>query len=75
MADIPEKTIHTATEVNSDPAARNIRLAVVVSSEKVANAIREIYYAMVPETSAAIKIFTNHAAAETWFSRPLDQMV
>ena len=75
VADIPEKAIRSAIEANSDPAARNIRLAVVVNSEKVANAIREIYYAVVPETSAAIKIFTDLKTAETWLSRPLDQMV
>jgi hypothetical protein len=75
VKDIPEKAIHTAIEVNSDPAARNIRVAVVVNSEKVANAVRELYYQTVPETSAAIKIFTDMDAAEAWLSRPLDQMV
>jgi hypothetical protein len=75
IKEIPEKAIHTAIEVNSDPAARNIRLAVVVNNDILANAIREIYYAVVPETSAAIKIFSDMDAAETWLSRPLDQMV
>jgi len=46
-----------------------------VASDKVANAVREIYYAVVAETSAAIKIFTDMEAAETWLSRPMDQMV
>ena len=75
VKEIPEKAIHTAIEVNSDPAARNIRVAVVVNSEKVANAVRELYYQSLPETSAAIKIFTDIEAAEAWLSRPLDQMV
>ena len=75
IKEIPEKAIHTAIEVNSDPAARNIRLAVVVNNDQLANAIREIYYAVVPETSAAIKIFSDMDAAEAWLSRPLDQMV
>ena len=75
IKEIPEKAIHTAMEVNSDPAARNIRAAVVVASDKVANAVREIYYAVVAETSAAIKIFTDIEAAEAWLVRPLDQMV
>ena len=75
VANIPEKAIRTAIEANSDPAARNIRLAVVVNNDRVANAIREIYYAVVPETSAAIKIFTDLEGAEAWLSRPLDQMV
>jgi hypothetical protein len=75
IKEIPEKAIHTAIEVNSDPAARNIRLAVVVNNEQLANAIREIYYAVVPETSAAIKIFSDIDQAEAWLSRPMDQMV
>jgi hypothetical protein len=75
VKEIPEKAIHTAIEVNSDPAARNIRVAVVVASEKVANGIRDMYYQSLPETSAAIKIFTDIDEAEAWLSRPLDQMV
>ena len=74
VEEIPEKAVHAAIEVNSDPAARNIRVAVVVNSEKVASAVRELYYQSLPETSAAIKIFTDIAVAEGWLSRPLDQM-
>jgi len=75
VKDIPEKAVQTAIEVNSDPAARNIRVAVVVNSDKVADSIRELYYETLPETSAAIKIFSDIDAAEAWLSRPLDQMV
>ena len=75
VTEIPEKAIRMAIEANSDPGARNIRLAVVVANDKVAKAIREIYYAVVPETSATIKIFSDMDAAEAWLSRPLDQMV
>ena len=75
VKDIPEKAIQTAIEVNSDPAARNIRVAVVVNSEKVAQSVRDLYYQSLPETSAAIKIFTDIDAAEAWLVRPLDQMV
>ena len=71
---IPEKAIHAAIEVNSDPSARNIRLAVVVEGEPLANSVREIYYAVLPETSAAIKIFTSLDAAEAWLARPLDRL-
>ena len=74
VKEIPEKAIHAAIEVNTDPAARNIRLAVVVKDEKLKNAIREIYYSVTPETSAAIKIFSDMEAAEAWLSRPLDQL-
>jgi hypothetical protein len=74
IKEIPEKAIRTAMEVNSDPTARYIRLAVVVKDDKLAKAIREIYYSSSPETSAAIKIFSDLEAAETWLARPLDQM-
>jgi hypothetical protein len=75
VQEVPEKAVQAAIEVNSDPAARNIRVAVVVSSEKVANAVRELYYESITEASAAIKVFTDIQAAETWLIRPLDQMV
>lgn len=74
VQEIPEKAIRTAMSANSDPAARNIRLAVVVASQQVADGIRKIYYSVTPETSAAIKIFTDMDEAEAWLSRPLDQM-
>ena len=53
--------------MNSDPAARYIRPAVVVNNVKLADAVREIYYAAIPETSAAIKIFP------IWIARSLAQ--
>lgn len=72
--EIPEKAIRTAMSANSDPAARYIRLAVVVANQAVADAIRKIYYSVTPETSAAIKIFTDMDEAEAWLARPLDQI-
>ncbi|MCK7516280.1 MAG: hypothetical protein MZV64_00390 [Ignavibacteriales bacterium] len=41
VADIPEKAVRMAVEANSDPSARNIRVAVVVADESAANAIRQ----------------------------------
>lgn len=72
--EIPDKAIHAAIEVNSDPAARFIRLAVVVKNTAVADSVREIYYSVVPDTSAAIKVFSDLDTAEAWLSRPLDQL-
>ena len=46
----------------------------VVKDDTLANAVREIYYSSAPETSAAIKIFTDMDTAEAWLIRPLDQM-
>ncbi len=66
VKEIPAKAVNVAIEVNSDPAARNIRVAVVVASDKVGNAVRELYYQSLPETSAAIKIFSDLDLAEVW---------
>ncbi len=75
VGEISEQAVHAAIDVDSDPAARNIRVAVVVANEEVARAVREVYYAALPETSAAIKIFSDMNEAETWLGRPLDQIV
>jgi hypothetical protein len=72
---VPELAVRTAIEVNSDPTARYIRLAVVVASNEVADAIRKIAALALPETSAAIKIFTNIEEAEAWLGRLLDQIM
>ena len=63
-----------ALEVNSDPAARNIRVAVIVSSEAVRLAVEEIT-AMSTFGSARIAIFADIAEAEDWLSRPLNTLV
>jgi len=72
---VSEAAIKTAIEVNSDPAARNIRLAVLVANDQVADAIRQIAALALTTASAAIKIFTSMDEAEAWLSRPLDQIV
>ena len=74
VKELNEKAVRTAVEVNSDPSARNIRLAVLVAGEGAAKAIREIAALALPETAAAVKIFTSMEEAELWLSRPLDQM-
>jgi len=74
VKEIPEKAIKMAVEANSDPSARNIRLAVVVADEKVAEAIRNVAALALPETAAALKLFTDINEAEGWLARPLDQI-
>lgn len=74
VADIPEKAIRMAVDANSDPSARNIRAAVVVASEAVAEGIRKVAALAETESAAAIKIFTDINAAEAWLARPLDQI-
>jgi hypothetical protein len=74
VKEIPEKAIRMAVEANSDPSARNIRVAVVVADEKVAEAIRSVASLALPGTASAMKIFTDIDEAETWLARPLDQI-
>jgi hypothetical protein len=74
VKEIPEKAIRLAVEANSDPSARHIRVAVVVADQKVANAIRDVAALTLPETAAAMKLFTDINEAEAWLGRPLDQI-
>ena len=74
VKEIPEKAIRTAVEANSDPSARNIRVAVVVADDKVAQAIRNVAALALAGSASAMKIFTDMDAAEAWLSRPLDQI-
>ena len=74
VREIPEKAIRMAVEANSDPSARNIRVAVVVADQNVADAIREVAARALPGTAAAMKIFADLDEAEAWLARPLDQI-
>jgi hypothetical protein len=74
VKEIPEKAIRAAVEANSDPSARNIRVAVVVADDKVAEAIRSVAALALAGTASAMKIFTDINEAETWLSRSLDQI-
>jgi len=74
LADIPEEAIRVALEVNSDPAARNIRLAVVVANQAVGDAIRKIA-ALTPGAGVQAKIFTDFYAADSWLAESLEKLV
>jgi hypothetical protein len=74
VKEIPEKAIRMAVEANSDPSARNIRVAVVVADENVAESIREVAALALPTAASAMKIFTDMDEAEAWLARPLDQI-
>lgn len=74
VKEIPDKAIRMAVEANSDPSARNIRVAVVVADESVTNAIRDVAARAVSGTASALKLFTDMDEAETWLARPLDQI-
>ena len=74
VKEIPEKAIRAAVDANSDPSARNIRVAVVVADDKVADAIREVAALALAGTASAMKIFSDINEAEAWLARPLDQI-
>jgi hypothetical protein len=72
--EISEEAIQYAVEVNTDPSVRNIRLAVVVASEAVRQAIEEIDALTVP-SGLEMAIFTDLGEAEAWLDRPLTLLV
>ena len=74
VKEIPEKAIRAAVEANSDPSARNIRVAVVVADEKVAEGVRDVAALALAGSASAMKIFTDINEAEAWLARPLDQI-
>jgi hypothetical protein len=74
VKEIPEKAIRAAVAANSDPSARNIRVAVVVADDKVAEAVRNVAALALAGSASAMKIFTDIDAAEAWLSRSLDQI-
>ena len=74
VKEIPEKAIRMAVDANSDPSARNIRVAVVVADQSVADTIRNVAAGSSPEAASAMKIFLDINEAEAWLARPLDQI-
>ena len=74
VKEIPEKAIRMAVDANSDPSARNIRVAVVVADQSVADAIRSVAALTETGTASAMKIFTDIYEAEAWLGRSLDQI-
>ena len=68
--EVTEEAVNYAIEVNSDPSARNIRLAVVVKSEEVREAIVKIP-SLTTTGGVEFKVFTKIAEAEEWLDRPL----
>ncbi|RPI24687.1 MAG: hypothetical protein EHM70_20980 [Chloroflexota bacterium] len=71
---VPEEAVQRALEANSDPAARNIRLAVVVSNEKVRIATQKIAD-LTAGGGVEMGIFTSIDDAEAWLDRPLTTMI
>ncbi|MGB9641251.1 MAG: hypothetical protein ACPL4H_10080 [Anaerolineales bacterium] len=71
---IPHQAIQVALELNADPAARHIRLAVVVASEAVRKAVEEIAILTTPG-GVEFGIFSDLSEAENWLDQPLTKLV
>jgi len=67
---LTELAINYAVEVNNDPSVRNIRLAVVVSNDKVREGVLEIA-ALTTPGGVEMAVFDNLDDAEEWLNRPL----
>jgi hypothetical protein len=74
VKEIPEKAVHMAVDANSDPSARNIRVAVVVADQAVADAVVNVASLAEAGSASAMKIFTYINEAEAWLGRSLDQI-
>jgi hypothetical protein len=74
VKELPSEAVEYAIEVNNDPSVRNIRVAVLVASQAVRQAIQEIHDLTVP-SGVEMGIFTDMAEAEAWLDRPLTLLV
>jgi len=75
ISEIPEEAIAYALEVGSDPAVRNIRIAVVVANDGVRQAIQKIAALTTSPGGLDLAIFTDLGEAEVWLNRPLTLLV
>jgi hypothetical protein len=67
---LPPEAVEYAVEVNNDPSVRNIRLAVLVSNDRVRESVEEIS-ALTTPGGVEMGIFTYQEEAEAWLDRPL----
>jgi len=72
--ELPEKAIKYAIEVNNDPNVRNIRLAVVATSESVREGMKKIA-ALTTPAGVEMGLFRDLQEAESWLNRPLTLLV
>lgn len=72
--ELPKEAIEYALEVSSDPSTRNIRLAVVLSTEEVKQTVENIA-ALIAPGGLELGIFTDMDKAEAWLDRPLTLLV
>ena len=64
---LPEEAVRLAIEANSDPAARLVRLAILISDPALADRLQEI---AALSMGTEMRLFTDEAAAEDWLAQP-----
>jgi hypothetical protein len=69
LRELPDQALQFAAEVNSDPAVRNIRLAVVAVLPAVVDKLQRL--SAINPAGVEMKQFTDMGEAEAWLSRPL----
>jgi hypothetical protein len=74
VENLTEEAVRYGLEVNTDPAVRNIRLAVVVANEQVYQAVQQIHALSTPG-GVEMAIFYDLVEAESWLDQPLTQLV
>lgn len=74
LDEFSEDGIRFALETTSDPAARNLRVAVVVSNQNVQGAIERLA-ALTPPTGVDLRIFADLEKAEEWLSESLEKVI
>jgi hypothetical protein len=67
VSSLPEEAVRLAIEANSDPAARSVRLAILISDEAIVDRLQEI---AALSMGAEMKLFTDPDQAEAWLCRP-----
>lgn len=75
VVELPKEAVTYAIEASNDPSMRNIRLAVVVSSEAVRQTVVEIAALTTAPGGVDIAIFTDIEQAESWLNHPLTFVV
>ena len=72
LAEISEEALRLAREVADDPAARNVRTAVVVVSPQVRAVLEEI---TTLSERVSLRVFTDLAEAEAWLAQPFSRLL
>ena len=72
IEDIPPEAIHLAEDINADPAARFVRVAVVVSSSAARKALGGLAQL---SSGIEMEVFSDLAQAERWLDRPASRLL